>query len=339
MSKQKRSPHSEFFVNVIGRRENALDLLKQVLPESIQRHLVLDSLDIEKGSYVDEKLHDHFSDLVFSVKLKNGRVGRIYCLLEHKSAPEYLVALQLLRYMALEWNEMLKQEKIYGNKLPPIIPIVVYQGHDDWPVSQEFQSVVDFPSDDFKAYVPNFHYALWNLEDVDEQKLQESLVLKYYVQICKALNSPKLPDYVFDLVEAFIKTLDSKTATEYIEIFFSYLARSSGRVSKETFEKALKRLPEGGGEKIMNTLAEQWIKEGEQRGEQRGVQKGKLEAYQEMLISAIQNKFGVIKPALAGKIRSIQSIESLDGLFSQVFKVEDKKEFISLVDEVLSGEE
>ncbi len=335
MSKQKRTPHSEFFVNVIGRRENALDLIKQVLPEGIQRHLILDSLDIEKGSYVDEKLHDHFSDLIFSVKLKNGRVGRIYCLLEHKSAPEYLVALQLLRYMALEWDEMLKQEKIYGNRLPPIIPIVVYQGDDDWPVSQEFQTVVDFPSDDFKAYVPNFHYALWNLVDVDEQKLQESLVLKYYVQICKALNSPKLPDYVFDLVEAFIKTLDSKTATEYIEIFFSYLARSSGRVSKETFEKALKRLPEGGGEKIMSTLAEQWMREGEQRG----VQKGKLERTQEMLISAIQNKFGVIKPSLADKIRSIQSIESLDGLFSQVFKVDDKKEFISLVDEVLSGED
>lgn len=342
MSKQKRSPHSEFFVNVIGRRENALDLLKQILPKTIQRHLVLDSLVIEKGSYVDEKLHDHFSDLIFSVKLKNGSVGRIYCLLEHKSAPEYLVALQLLRYMALEWNEMLKQEKIYGNRLPPIIPIVVYQGNDDWPVSQEFQTVVDFPSDDFKAYVPNFHYALWNLVDLDEQKLQESLVLKYYVQICKALNSPKLPDYVFDLVEAFIKTLDSKKATEYIEIFFSYLARSSGRVSKETFEKALKRLPEGGGKKIMNTLAEQWKEEGKQeilQQKDKWINEGKLERTQDMLISAIQNKFGVIKPTLAGKIRSIQSIESLDGLFSQVFKVEDKKKFVSLVDEVLSGEE
>jgi len=150
-----------------------------------------------------------------------------------------------------------------------------------------------------------------------------------------------LPDYVFDLVEAFVKTLERRTAIEYIEIFFSYLVRSSGRVSKETFEKALTRLPEG-GERIMSTLAEQWMKEGEQRilrQKDKWINEAKLENSQEMLISAIQNKFGVIKPSLAVKIRSIKSIESLEGLFSQIFRVDDKQEFVSLVDEVLSGDE
>lgn len=341
MSKGKRTPHSEFFVNIIGRRENALDFIKRVLPKAIQDQLLLDTLKVEKDTYVDEKLQDHLSDLVFSIRFKNGRIGRIYCLLEHKSAPEYLVALQLLRYMALEWNEMFKQKQIVDNKLPPIIPIVVYQGVDDWPIGHSFHDIVDFPSEDFKAYIPDFQYALWDFKEVDEKQLQESLVLKYYVLICKALASPNLPDYVFDLVEAFVKTLERRTAIEYIEIFFSYLVRSSGRVSKETFEKALTRLPEG-GEKIMSTLAEQWKSEGRQeilQQKDKWISEAKLENSQEMLISAIQNKFGVIKPSLAVKIRSIQSIESLEGLFSQIFRVDDKQEFVSLVDEVLSGEE
>ena len=66
---------------------------------------------------------------------------------------------------------------------------------------------------------------------------------------------------------------------------------------------------------------------------------GKVERSQEMLISAIQNKFGIIKPILAAKIRSIQSIETLDSLFNQVFSVSDTKEFNKLVDEVLTDSE
>jgi hypothetical protein len=38
-----------------------------VLPEGVQNQLLLDTLTVEKGTYVDEKLKDHFSDLVFSI--------------------------------------------------------------------------------------------------------------------------------------------------------------------------------------------------------------------------------------------------------------------------------
>ena len=346
MSKRKRTAHSEFFVNIIGRKENALAFIKRVLPEGVQNQLLLDTLTVEKDTYVDEKLKDHFSDLVFSVKLKNGRLGKIYCLVEHKSAPEYLVALQLVRYMALEWNEMYKQGQIFNHKLPPIIPIVVYQGLDDWAVSQNFQNIVDFPSDDFKAYIPDFQYALWNFIDVDENQLQESLVLKYYVLICKALASPKLPDYIFDLVEAFVTTLDRRTAIEYIEIFFSYLVRSSGRVSRETFEKALIRLPEG-GEKIMNTLAEQWKTEGRQEilqqkdkwisdAKSEAKSEGKLENSQEMLIEYLQDELDIPSQTLIGKIRSIKSYDVLRGLFRKARKVSSLDEFAKELDKVLT---
>ena len=100
----------------------------------------------------------------------------------------------------------------------------------------------------------------------------------------------------------------------------------------------------------MNTLAEQWKTEGreeilnkkdqwEREAEERGENKGKIENSQEMLISAIQNKFGIIKPELAARIRSIKSTETLHSLFNQVFFVEDKKEFSKLVDEVFTDSE
>jgi len=90
-----------------------------------------------------------------------------------------------------------------------------------------------------------------------------------------------------------------------------------------------------GGDEYMGTIAEMFRREGEQRGEQRGVKKGRLEASQEMLISAAQNRLGVVKPNLAEKIRKIHSLETLHSLFNQIFVVDDKNEFENLVDEAL----
>jgi len=57
-----------------------------------------------------------------------------------------------------------------------------------------------------------------------------------------------------------------------------------------------------------------------------------------MLVTAVQNRFGIVKPKLAEKIRMIQTIETLHSLFNQIFVVEDKDEFKSLVDEALEDE-
>jgi uncharacterized protein (DUF2235 family) len=151
-----------------------------------------------------------------------------------------------------------------------------------------------------------------------------------------------LPDYIFDLVEAFVKTLDRRTAIEYTEIFFSYLVRSSGRVSKETFEKALTRLPEG-GEKIMNTLAEQWKTEGRQEILQqkdkwisKAKSEGKLENSQEMLIEYLQDELDIPSQTLIDKIRSIKSYDVLRGLFRKARKVSSLDEFAKELDKVLT---
>ena len=327
MIKHKRSSHAEFFEKIFSRRENAISLIQNVLPESVQNHMQLDTLQVEPGSYVDEKLSRHFADLIFSIHLKSGTTSRVYCLLEHKSSPEYLVALQILRYMALEWHEMVKNKKITGNKLPPIIPIVVYQGHEDWDAGLNFQDVVDFPDEDFKAYAPDFEYLLWDLNHVDAHNLQGSLVFKYYAQICKSLTSEELPKDIYDLVKALYQTLGTKNAIEYIQIFFNYLVKSSEQVNKTNFKQALKQLPEG-GDKVMATLAEQWMKEGEIRGRE----EGKVENSQEMLLTAIKNKFGVSGTSLSKKVKSIMSIETLKELFNQIFVVDDKQSFTEMID-------
>ena len=73
----------------------------------------------------------------------------------------------------------------------------------------------------------------------------------------------------------------------------------------------------------MNTLAEQWIREGRAEGEAKGETKGQ----QDLLITAVQEKFGTVHPAIVNKIRSIQSKETIQGLFKDVLRLGNFQEF------------
>ncbi len=89
----------------------------------------------------------------------------------------------------------------------------------------------------------------------------------------------------------------------------------------------------------MNTAAEKLRKEGYERGvfegEQRGEQKGMIKTSQDMLIEALQERFGPVHPALVNKVRSIQSTETLKGLFRQVFKLHSLEAFTKEVEKAL----
>jgi hypothetical protein len=138
----------------------------------------------------------------------------------------------------------------------------------------------------------------------------------------KSMDSPQLKEMLPRLVQGFVQALGSHTATEYIEIFFKYLTKASGVLVQEDFQKALSYLPEG-GEKIMDTLADQWM----EQGERSGFIKGEIKNAQEMLLEAISEKFGAVSPDLIRRVNSIDSHETLKMLFKQTFRVDSLEEF------------
>jgi len=60
---------------------------------------VLDTLSIGKDTFVGGDQREHYSDMLYSVRLVGGKSAYVYLLFEHKSSPARFVALQLLRYM------------------------------------------------------------------------------------------------------------------------------------------------------------------------------------------------------------------------------------------------
>ncbi|MFO7802992.1 MAG: Rpn family recombination-promoting nuclease/putative transposase [Desulfovermiculus sp.] len=329
-SKGEYAPHEGLFHKVFRNPDNTKYFLQQHLSPDIQRSIDLDSLRLENVSYVDDNLKKHFADLVFSLMLRGEEFpsARVYLLFEHKSAPAPLVGMQILRYMALQWKDLYDQKLIVG-KLPPILPIVIYQGQDRWKPRISFHDLVEMPSDSFKAYIPDFAFAFFSVRGLDAQKVQENVILRFYVEMIKSLDSPQIKEMLPRLVQGFVQALGSHTATEYIEIFFKYLTKASGVLEKHDFQRALSYLPEG-GERVMNTLADQWM----EQGERNGLTKGRKQEAQDNLIAVAQEKFGALHPEVIKQIRSIEIHETLQGLLIQAVRLNNAQEFYREVEGV-----
>lgn len=71
---------------------------------------------------------------------------------------------------------------------------------------------------------------------------------------------------------------------------------------------------------------------GIKKGIQQGRQEGILLGIREMLLEALQERFGVIHPSLAEAIQAIDSPVVLKGLHRQVFRVKNTEEFREILD-------
>ena len=90
------------------------------------------------GSFIDPELRESFSDRLFQAALKDGRTVYLYVLIEHKSEPDPGTPVQLVGYMQRIWQRYAEQDSPNRawryRHLPPIIPLVLYNGRLEWTV-------------------------------------------------------------------------------------------------------------------------------------------------------------------------------------------------------------
>ena len=169
--KEHGSFHDAYFQKICKDRENANALLRDNLPEEIT---ALFSSDLPKeipGTFFDERLSRYLSDILFQVKLKNGSDAYIYALVEHKSSPDALAPLQLLRYMTRVWADWTRDKKNKGKSLPIIIPLLFYHGQKRWTIPTSFAPLFGDLPEILQPYIPNFTYELTDLGEIDDQNL------------------------------------------------------------------------------------------------------------------------------------------------------------------------
>ena len=322
------NPHDRFFRESLGREESAREFVRHYLPAHVVAHLKVDTLEVWRDTFVDERLRAHFSDLVFRLERVGGGGAYIYLLFEHKSHVDRWVAFQLLRYLVRLWEVAVTREA--GVLLPPIVPVVFYHGRTPWTAPVEFAALVDAPAE-LLRYIPQFEYAVADLSGYSDDELRGGALLRASLQALKHVFDEDLPQRLPELLRLLVQVAGSPTALGSVETLLRYLCAASDRVDARDIGSALAQIIPEQGETIMPTLAERWIEEGKAQGLQQGLQQGAQQATtataRAAVLEVLEIRFGVVPQSVAEALGRITQEALLSMLHKRAVLVESLEAF------------
>jgi len=260
--------HDYFFKQVFSTKEHAIDFLKHSLPSEIVKNLDFKTFCLENVSYVDEKLAEHFADMVYSCHYKSLPV-KIAILFEHKSFPDNYMPFQLLKYMVRIWDLNIKQNQSFM----PVVPMVLYHGKEKWQPGH-FRAVFHHITSELKQFIPDFEYIFINLAKYSDNAIKEEIFetesLKISLLVLKNIFYPeKLEPGLKDLFSLGYRFFQSEKGLKFLEIIISYLYQAT-EIETESIINAIVPVTRKGGE-IAMTTAEKLRQEGLQKGRQEGI--------------------------------------------------------------------
>ncbi len=326
------NPHDKFFKETFGRVAVAKDFLYHYLPQSIVQIVDMDTLVPQKDSYINNKLRESFSDLLFSAEI-NAREGYIYFLFEHKSSPSRDIGFQLLKYMVEIWNTKISKEEIY--ELPVIIPLVVYHGEKGWgmqTIGNMIPGYEELPKD-VQEFVPTYKYVFHDLSKLSDEDIKGEARTRIAQTLFRDYNKDDWDFFEsFFRVVAGLNELESRQAgIEYFETAVKYAFSSGKNLTPADIDIIIKRIenvyPEG-SEKLMTIaemLREEGIEKGMEKGIEKGIEKGETKALVRTAIKLLTRKFGSVPEELRVGISKLDA-PTLDAMIDGILDYESLEE-------------
>ena len=312
-----QNPHDKFFKEIFGKVEVARDFFSNYLPQNILNIIDIDTIESQKDSFINEELKESFSDLLFKVNINNTE-GYIYFLFEHKSYPSKDIAFQLLKYMIEIWEAKIKKEEL--NKLPVIIPLVIYHGTERWKASTALKEMIngyDKLPEDVKVYIPNYEYLLYDISRYTDEEIKGEAQLKILFTTLRdmfAKGGKGMQDSIYRAVAYLQELEDKQTATEYFETLMRYIFSADKSLTRSDVNEIIKKIettyPEGS--EVVMTLAEklkeEGLKEGLEKGLEKGLERGEVTALAKTAVKLLSRKFGPLPEEVKSKISKLDAL-------------------------------
>ena len=148
--------------------EMVRDLLTGFVPESWVAELDLDTLEKVNGSYVTDDLRSRCADVIWRVRWGEHWLY-LYLLLEFQSSVDPYMAVRIMDYAALLYQDLIRTRQLgETGHLPPIVPLVLYNGRPRWQAATDIGDLVFPVHGELDRYQPRLRYLL-----LDEGRFQD----------------------------------------------------------------------------------------------------------------------------------------------------------------------
>jgi hypothetical protein len=259
------------------------------------------------GSYVSEDFSNRADDIIWRVKV-GGEWVYLYLLIEFQSSVDKYMALRMMVYVGLLYQDLIKRGDILADgRLPPVLPIVLYNGSARWSaVTDVFDLIPPVPGlvEQFK---PQIKYLL-----IDENVYPDSELasLKNLVAAVFRIEHPASPETISVLLSLLNGWLVDRPD---LRRMFALWIRAT-LMRKAEYRIVLPQIDDLQELNVMLAeRLEEWAHgykaEGKQEGMQQGMQQGMKQGETLALQKLLTKRFGVMPSDVLAKIAAANATQ------------------------------
>jgi predicted transposase YdaD len=306
----KSPTHDTSYKILFSCPEMVRDLLRGYVPGDWLEDADYASLTRVNASYVSRSGQHRHDDMVWRIKV-GGRWLWVYIILEFQSEPDPWMAVRVMQYVSMLAEQLVKERGKSGlpeGLLPPVLPIVLYNGKTEWRVPVDVADCFLPPPRGLAAYRPALQYLL-----LDERRLQQYPLVEVHnfadavfrMESCRGL--PEL-DAVARALRELLRTPELQSLRHAFNQWIKALLRRRATPSMieevETIDDILEEFA------MLTQHQETWfddaIEKGFLQGQEKGLEKGLEKGRTEALMTVARN--------LLGLGRSVEEVVQVTGL-------------------------
>jgi predicted transposase YdaD len=296
--------HDLGYKQLFAHPEMVRDLLAGFTEFECFRSLAVDAFERVNASYVSEQFSERHGDMVWKVRLAD-HVVYVYLLLEFQSTPERWMALRMQVYVGLLYQDLVKRHELAPSAgLPPVLPVVFYNGKAAWSASEELRHLVATRPEELDPYQASQRYLLIDQTRLDPEALDSARNL---VAAMFRIELSESADILMDVASTLGVWLAGEEQCVLRQGILNWIARLQKGLKHGELIPEVQRLLEGEamGERLQRRYAnmvEYILDAGLQKGLARGREEGKLLALREILKLHLAQRFGPVPAEVAQRI-------------------------------------
>ncbi|MBI3777189.1 MAG: Rpn family recombination-promoting nuclease/putative transposase [Gammaproteobacteria bacterium] len=296
--------HNSGYHPLFSHPELVEDLFKSFVTEPWVAQLDFTTLQRVNAKLHAEGLERRDGDLIYRVLYRDGSEVYLYLLLEFQSQPDPWMAIRALVYVGLLYQHLIRENRLTPNgKLPPVFPLVLYNGDTRWNVAQEIKDLIALPSNTpLWLYQPTLRYYLVDESRYPEGKAGSLVGVLFQIENCKNLD--ELRPIVKHLAEHWQKQIPASLRRAFISWIRRVVAPGKG---VELEPQDIEDFAEV--QIMLATRIKQWEQEIRKQEFEKGIEKGILTGEAKLLHRQLQMRFGALPPWAEEKLTHATSAQ------------------------------
>jgi predicted transposase/invertase (TIGR01784 family) len=276
--------------------------------------LGLDYTTLEKvaASFVTDSMRQRHSDTIWRLQVQ-GQWIYLYLLIEFQSRIDPHMSVRTMTYIGLLYQDLITQHQVLvHDMLPPVLPIVLYNGAAPWSAAIDISDLIPSLPDELARYTPSLSYVL-----IDEGRSQP----------------PEGTHNLLTHLMRFAQSQDARAQQEHLENALKLVQNDSKMVERINHWVDAVLVQRGfpmqdmplsiqqgdfvmhykfGFEKWAEDMQGVWLRQGIEKGIEQGIEQGISQGESLLFQKMLTRRFGPIPNGMVQKINKAnrQDIEA-----------------------------